>query len=177
MFQNETCQWSTPSQRAASRTVEGVALVPTQLRSRLTDFAVALSSADATSLEQHTIKGIGDSVPNERVRRCPSENAGLVVCRVGNPSTCPRNGASMQCAIVERERADDDIVLSFIVHFIPVLDVDSSSSHIVQDIGFDRRGMGRVDDDASLVASLDGIVLEQARGTIIKFVKVEAVLS
>ena len=66
----------------------------------------------------------------------------------------------MQGVILERERTNDGIVLHFVVHLVSILDVDSGASDVVEHVFFDGRGMGAVDDDSSLMTSLDGIVLE-----------------
>ena len=66
----------------------------------------------------------------------------------------------MQDVILERERTDDGIVLHFVVHLVSILDVDSGASDVVEHVFFNGRRMGAVDNHSSLMASLDGIVLE-----------------
>ena len=58
-----------------SLTMESVSLVSPKPGSRFADLVVALSSANAPSLEQHPIESIRDAVASERVRSGTAEYA------------------------------------------------------------------------------------------------------
>lgn len=68
----------------------------------------------------------------------------------------------MQSIVTKGEWADDNIVFDCIEHFIPILNVDACPSNVIKHILFDQRRVSGVYNDASLMAVLNGIVLEYA---------------
>jgi hypothetical protein len=58
------------------------------------------------------------------------------------------------------------IVFHGIVHFIPILNMNSGPPDVVQHVALDCRGVVQVDDDPALMTPLNCIVLEQASWTI-----------
>lgn len=156
--------------------VECIALVPSELRRRFAYFSVARSPPDASRAKQHAVERVGDAIPSQRVGGGSTENPRLVIGRVRYAVARSGDGAPVQDAAAERERAGHDVVLHPIVHLVPVLDVYSRTPNVVKHIALDGGGVGRVDDNPALMTPLDRVVLEQARRTIGHHVEMEAVL-
>lgn len=80
-------------------------------------------------------------------------------------------------AIAERKFANGHIITDRVMHLIPIFNVDSSTTNIVNNIVLHLRAVCTMDNDSSLMAVLHNIVFKNAVWTITNLVKVQAIFS
>jgi hypothetical protein len=78
--------------------------------------------------------------------------------------------------MVPRKGANRNVVLDRIVHFVAVLHIYTGASDIPQEIVFNQRSMGIVDNNTPSMRCLDGVSVKKTVGAVSKFVKMKAVL-
>jgi hypothetical protein len=78
--------------------------------------------------------------------------------------------------MVPRKGANRNVVLDRIVHFVAVLHIYTGASDIPQEIVFNQRSMGIVDNNTPSMRCLDGVSVKKTFGAVSKFVKMKAVL-
>ena len=117
--------------------MEGIALVPSQFCIWFTNLVIRIPSSNTSSDEKHAIKRVGYTVSRERVGSGSRKYARLIIRCVRNPIACSRDGTSMQGVVIEWEWTDDSIKFHLVVHLIPILDINASTSDIVEDIALD----------------------------------------
>ena len=153
----------TLTQRVCSKSsvvMEGIPLISRKLCIGFANSAITFSSSDTPSIKHHAIEAVGAAVSSERVSSRHRVDSRLIIRCVRYPITCAWDGTSMQSVIPEWEGADDNIVSNFVIHLIPVLEVYSGTSDVVEHILFDGCRMSAVNDYSPLVTVLDCIVLE-----------------